>query len=86
MFRSPVSAQFPHTAQLVLQDVVTSTVEEDGLANLLLAQRASPFPQTYKAKSRAHATAVAGKVLRSKDLKVRLAQIGEVAMYLLTLQ
>ena len=56
-FRSPVSAQFPRTAQLVLQDVVTSTVEEDGLVNLPLAQRASPFPQTYKAKSRAHATA-----------------------------
>jgi len=56
-FRSPVSAQFPRTAQLVLQDVVASTVEEDGLANLPLAQRASPFPQTYKAKSRARATA-----------------------------
>ena len=56
-FRSPVSAQFPRTAQLVLQDVVTSTVEEDGLANLPLAQRASLFPQTYKAKSRAHTTA-----------------------------
>ena len=56
-FRSPVSAQFPRTAQLVLQDVVASTVEEDGLANLPLAQRASPFPQTYKAKSRACATA-----------------------------
>ena len=56
-FRSPVSAQFPRTAQLVLQDIVASTVEEDGLANLPLAQRASPFPQTYKAKSRAHTTA-----------------------------
>ena len=56
-FRSPVSAQFPRTAQLVLQDVVASTVEEDGLANLPLAQRASPFPQTYKAKSRARTTA-----------------------------
>ena len=56
-FKSPVSAQFPRTAQLVLQDVVASTVEEDELANLPLAQRASPFPQTYKAKSRAHATA-----------------------------
>ena len=56
-FKSPVSAQFPQTAQLVLQDVIASTVEEDGLANLLLAQRASPFPQTYKAKSRAHTTA-----------------------------
>ena len=55
-FKSPVSAQFPRTAQLVLQDVVASTVEEDGLANLPLAQRASPFPQTYKAKSRACAT------------------------------
>ena len=56
-FRSPVSAQFPQTAQLVLQDVITSTAEEDRLANLPLAQRASPFPQTYKAKSRARATA-----------------------------
>ena len=37
VFRSPVSAQFPRTAQLVLQDVVTSPVEEDGLANLPLA-------------------------------------------------
>ena len=52
-----MSAQFPWTAQLVLQDVVASTVEEDGLANLPLAQRASPFPQTYKAKSRARVTA-----------------------------
>ena len=57
VFRSPVSAQFPQTAQLVLQDIVASTVEEDGLVNLPLAQRASPFPQTYKAKSRARATA-----------------------------
>ena len=57
VFRSPVSAQFPWTAQLVLQDVVASTVEEDGLVNLPLAQRASPFPQTYKAKSRARAMA-----------------------------
>ena len=56
-FRSPVSAQFPQTAQLVLQDVVVSTVEENGLANLPLAQRASLFPQTHKAKSRARATA-----------------------------
>ena len=56
-FRSPVSTQFPQTAQLVLQDIVASTVEEDGLANLPLAQRASLFPQTYKAKSRARATA-----------------------------
>ena len=56
-FRSPVSAQFPRLARSVLQDVVASTVEEDGLANLPLAQRASPFPQTYKAKSRARATA-----------------------------
>ena len=56
-FRSPVSAQFPRLARSVLQDVVASTVEEDGLVNLLLAQRASPFLQTYKAKSRARATA-----------------------------
>ena len=56
-FRSPVSAQFPRTAQLVLQDIVALTVEEDGLVNLLLAQRASPFPQTHKAKSRARMTA-----------------------------
>ena len=57
VFKSPVSTQFPWTVQLALQDVVASTVEEDGLANLPLAQRAFPFPQTYKAKSRAHATA-----------------------------
>ena len=66
VFRSPVSAQFPRTAQLVLQDIVASTVEEDGLANLLLAQRASPFPQTYKAKSRACATA---KYKRQKQVE-----------------
>ena len=65
-FRSPVSAQFPRTAQLVLQDVIASTVEENGLANLPLAQRASPFPQTYKAKSRAHATA---KYKRQKQVE-----------------
>ena len=65
-FKSPVSAQFPRTAQLVLQDVVTSTVEEDGLANLPLAQRASPFPQTYKAKSRACTTA---KYKRQKQVE-----------------
>ena len=65
-FRSPVFAQFPRTAQLVLQDVVASTVEEDGLANLPLAQRASPFPQTYKAKSRACATA---KYKRQKQVE-----------------
>ena len=56
-FRSPVSAQFPRLARSVLQDVVASTVEEDGLADLPLAQRASPFLQTYKAKSRARTTA-----------------------------
>ena len=56
-FRSLVSTQFPQTAQLVLQDVVASTVEEDGLVNLPLAQKASPFPQTYKAKSKARTTA-----------------------------
>ena len=56
-FRSPVSAEFPRTARLVLQDIVASTVEEDRLANLPLAPRASPFPQTYKAKSRARTTA-----------------------------
>ena len=33
------------------------TMQGEGLANLPLAQRASPFPQTYKAKSRAHVTA-----------------------------
>ena len=65
-FRSPVSAQFPQTAQLVLQDVITSTAEEDRLANLPLAQRASPFPQTYKAKSRARATA---KYKRQKQVE-----------------
>ena len=65
-FKSPVSAQFPCTAQLVLQDVVASTVEEDGLANLPLAQRASPFPQTYKAKSRACAMA---KYKRQKQVE-----------------
>ena len=57
VFRSLVSAQFPRTAWLVLQDIIALTVEVDGLANLLLAQRASPFPQTYKAKSRARVTA-----------------------------
>ena len=57
-FKSPVSAHFPRTAQLVLQDVAASPVE-DTPPTSPLALRTSPFPLSRRDKQQVRSAAKA---------------------------
>ena len=57
-FKSPVSAHFPQTVQLVLNDVAASPVEDTPQTSLL-ALKISPFPLSRKNKQQVQATAKA---------------------------
>ena len=48
-FKSPVSAHFPQTVQLVLNDIAASPVEDTPLTSLL-AQKIFPFPLSRRDK------------------------------------
>ena len=61
VFKCPVSAQFPRTVQLVLQDVTASPVE-DTPPTSLLALKISPFPLSRKDKLQAWAASKARRL------------------------
>ena len=65
-FKSPVSAQFPRTAQLVLQDVAASPVE-DTPPTSPLALRTSPFPLSRRDKQQVRSAAKAKGLCRDAD-------------------
>ena len=65
-FKSPVSAHFPQTVQLVLNDVAASLVE-DTPPTSLLAQKISPFPLSRKDKQQVWSAAKAKHLCLDAD-------------------
>ena len=65
-FKSPVSALFPRTAQLVLKDVAASPVEDTPQTSLL-AQKISPFSLSRRDKQQVRSAAKAKGLCRDAD-------------------
>ena len=65
-FKSPVSAHFPQTVQLVLNDIAASPVEDTPLTSPL-AQKISPFPLSRKDKQQIRLAAKAKHLCLDAD-------------------
>ena len=65
-FKSPVSAHFPWTVQLVLNNVAASPVEDTPLTSPL-AQKISPFPLSRRDKQQVRATTKAKHLCLDAD-------------------
>ena len=66
LFKSPVSAHFPRTAQFVLKDVAASPVEDTPQTSPL-AQKISPFPQSRRDKQQVRSAAKAKRLCLDAD-------------------
>ena len=66
LFKSPVSACFPRTAQLVLKDVAASPVEDTPPTSPLV-QKISPFPLSRRDKQQVWSTAKAKRPCLDAD-------------------
>ena len=66
LFKSPVSARFSRTAQLVLKDVAASPVEDTPQTSPL-AQKISPFPLSRREKQQVRSAAKAKRLCLDAD-------------------